>query len=121
MTSALERARTLLARAPLIDGHNDLAWTIREHGADAASYDLRTRAPGRTDLPRLAEGRVGAQFWAAYVPCTNTGDDVPDAFLSYLALLDQVIAAYPDRFEKAFTADDIEAAQARGRIACLLA
>jgi membrane dipeptidase len=120
MTQALERARRLLARAPLIDGHNDLAWTIREHGGDAASYDLRVRTPGRTDLPRLAEGGVGGQFWAAYVPCTETGDDVPERFLSVLALARQVFAAYPDRFEEAFTADDVERANAAGRIACLL-
>ena len=41
MTSALERARRLLARAPLIDGHNDLAWAIREHGGAQEALSLR--------------------------------------------------------------------------------
>src|SRR5690606_486600 len=56
---ALQRAYAVLSRVPLVDGHNDLPWVIREHEAaagDVAAYDLQGRAPGHTDLPRLREG-----------------------------------------------------------------
>src|ERR1019366_10349037 len=65
------RARKILASTPLIDGHNDLAWAIRESKTapmDVAAYDLRQRTKGHTDLERLKEGMVGGQFWSIYIP-----------------------------------------------------
>ena len=67
----LERARKLLRSTPLIDGHNDLPWAIREYKEaprDVARYDLRGSVPGQTDLPRLKAGLLGAQFWSVYIP-----------------------------------------------------
>ena len=63
--SYLDAARDLLARSPVVDGHNDLAWELREAGAqDLDRTDLRSRLDfTHTDFPRLAEGGVGAQFW----------------------------------------------------------
>ncbi|HZA97580.1 MAG TPA: membrane dipeptidase, partial [Gemmatimonadales bacterium] len=68
---ALERAKKLLRSTPLIDGHNDLPWAIRERKEaprDVAAYDLRKTTEGHTDLDRLARGHVGAQFWSIYIP-----------------------------------------------------
>src|SRR5215207_4593834 len=68
---ALERAKKLLRSTPLIDGHNDLPWEIRERKEaprNVEAYDLRTRTAGHTDLARLAQGQVGAQFWSIYIP-----------------------------------------------------
>src|SRR5207248_3580761 len=67
----LVRARRVLASTPLIDGHNDLPWRIREDKiarGDVAKYDLREHAPGQTDFPRLKAGMIGAQFWSVYTP-----------------------------------------------------
>src|SRR5512134_803341 len=67
---ALARALAVLSRHPVFDGHNDLPWAIRENAAapgDVAAYDLRSRTKGATDLARLGEGRLGAQFWSVYV------------------------------------------------------
>src|SRR5208282_6200366 len=70
--NALAVARDVLRRAPLLDGHNDLAWTIRVDKAargDVLAYDLtRVHEGADTDIPRLREGMVGAQFWAAFQP-----------------------------------------------------
>src|SRR5688572_1628019 len=67
--AALQRARRILATTPLIDGHNDLPWEIRDSAnRDVAAYDLRKPSPGQTDLARLAAGMVGGQFWSVYVP-----------------------------------------------------
>src|SRR5262245_29289517 len=69
--SDLEHARRLLSDAILFDGHNDLPWAIRAdkkaHG-DITAYDLRIRTAGQTDLPRLRQGGVSAQFWSVYIP-----------------------------------------------------
>lgn len=67
----LERARRILAQTPLIDGHNDLPWAIREFQTaprSVARYDITRRAPGHTDLERLGRGMLGAQFWSVYTP-----------------------------------------------------
>ena len=71
----------MLGRFPLIDGHNDLPWALRErarqNGADVSQvvFDLEAPAAGlHTDLPRLAAGGIGAQFWSVYVPASLAGD-----------------------------------------------
>ena len=118
------RAREILARHPLIDGHNDLPWTIRRHpGApgDLDAYDLRSAAPGggNTDLPRLRAGGVGGQFWSVYVP----GEGLASRVLLQLEQLDlarRMIDRYPDDLEFCLTADDVERAFAAGRIGSLL-
>ncbi|HSD66687.1 MAG TPA: membrane dipeptidase, partial [Vicinamibacteria bacterium] len=75
---ALARARRVLAAHPVLDGHNDLPWAIRENPdapRDVVAYDLRGRTRGATDLERLREGGVGGQFWSVYVPA-----DLPAGF-----------------------------------------
>jgi membrane dipeptidase len=67
----MARALRVLAAAPIMDGHNDLAWRIREdsvHPRDVEAYDLERRTSGMTDIPRLRAGHVGAQFWSVYIP-----------------------------------------------------
>src|SRR4029079_14848029 len=68
--AALVRARALLDRVGLIDGHNDLPWTLREtFESDLSRVDLRKRgATVDTDIPRLLEGRVSGQFWSVFIP-----------------------------------------------------
>jgi membrane dipeptidase len=121
--AALRRARAVLARVPLIDGHNDLPWAIREYAKaprDAAAYDLRTRTPGHTDLARLREGLVGGQFWSVYVPGEARAQGFAKLQLEQIDIARQVIARYPDRLELALTADQVERAFHRKRVASLL-
>ncbi|HZA91331.1 MAG TPA: dipeptidase, partial [Gemmatimonadales bacterium] len=121
--SALEHARKLLESTPLIDGHNDLAWEIREaKGAprDVAAYNLRTHAPKHTDLARLAEGKVAAQFWSIYIPGEIKDTGYAKVQLEQFDIARRMIARYPDRLALALTAADIERDFKRGRIASLL-
>src|SRR5215472_3936114 len=76
MTGHLDAAARLLGRYPLIDGHNDLAWELREAGAADLDRTDVAAAVGftHTDLPRLARGGVGAQFWSVFVPASLTGE-----------------------------------------------
>ncbi|MFD4756723.1 dipeptidase [Streptomyces sp. NPDC058426] len=118
----LEEARALLAGAPVVDGHNDLPWALREQVRyDLGRLDIAEDQRGslHTDLARLAAGGVGGQFWSVYVPGELAGDEAVAATLEQIDCVDQLLARYPERLAEARTADDMEAARASGRIASL--
>ena len=117
----LARAKQLLESAPLIDGHNDLPWTIRTHPWHPRSveeFDISRRQSGDTDIPRLREGRVGAQFWSVYLPGETT-EGYAKVQLEQIDIALRMIEAYDD-LELALTADDIERIVADGNIASLI-
>ena len=118
----VEQARRVLDGSPVIDGHNDLVYMLLEKGATPESADLRAAMPGyHTDLPRLRDGRVGAQFWSAYVP-VDSQMDTGAAMRHGLRTVDMVHRldrAY-DELELARTAADIRRIIAAGRIASLI-
>lgn len=119
----LARSRRILSLTPLIDGHNDLPWAIRnfaEAPRRVAAYDLRGTTPGHTDLERLRRGMVGAQFWSVYVPFAAGAEGFAKVQLEQIDIALQVIARYPDHFALARTASDIERIFGEGRIASLL-
>ncbi|MFD7342189.1 dipeptidase [Streptomyces violascens] len=118
----LDEARALLARHPVVDGHNDLPWALRAKARyDLDRCDLATDLTGRThtDLARLRAGGVGAQFWSVYVRTDLAGDEAVSATLEQIDCVDQMLARYPGDLAPALTADDMEAARAEGRIASL--
>ena len=119
----LERAIRVLRTTPLVDGHNDLPWAIREHGMrprDVEAYDLRIRTAGHTDLDRLRRGMVGGQFWSVYVPGEYRDSGFARVQLEQIDIARQVIAKYPDRFVLALTAEDVRRAFRRGRIGSVI-
>jgi membrane dipeptidase len=116
---ALTQAEALLTRAPLFDGHNDLAWTIRidkSARGDVIAYDLtRVHAESDTDIPRLRAGKVGGQFWAAFQP---TGAPHPArTALEQIDLIRRIEAAHPGVFYPARSAADFARARKAGKIA----
>ncbi|GGN37320.1 dipeptidase [Streptomyces fuscichromogenes] len=120
MTS-LDEARSLLREFPVVDGHNDLPYALREqvrYDLDALDIAAHQNARLHTDIPRLREGGVGAQYWSVYVR-----SDLPGAVPATLEQIDcvrQLIARYPADLRAALTASDMEAARAEGRIASLM-
>src|SRR3954466_5905625 len=123
---ALQRATKLLDGVILADGHNDLPWELRQHGGPnpveaAAALDLTVRQPAlHTDFPKLADGKLGMQFWSVYVPCQFEGHSAVTAVLEQIEVVHQLAERYPDRLRLVDTADEAEAAYADGRIASLL-
>ncbi|MFD7709798.1 dipeptidase [Streptomyces sp. NPDC059785] len=117
---ALDRARALLAEFPVVDGHNDLPWALREqvrYDLDARDIATDQSAHLHTDLARLRAGHVGAQYWSVYVR-----SDLPGALTATLEQIDcvrQLIDRHPAHLRAALTAADMEAARAEGRIASL--
>ena len=122
MTSRLDDARALLRRSPLVDGHNDLAWALREAGSqDLAGTNLAGPVGfTHTDLPRLAEGGVGAQFWSVYVPVSLAGEAAVAVTLEQIDFVHRMAGRYPDRLELALSAADVERIFAAGRVASLI-
>jgi membrane dipeptidase len=120
MTSA-ETARELLREFPVVDGHNDLPWALRK----AAGYDLdkldiagHQHAHLHTDIPRLREGGVGAQYWSVYVPAEQP--EPVAATLEQIDCVRRMLARYPADLAPAVTAADMETARGEGRIASLM-
>jgi membrane dipeptidase len=116
----LARARRILRSVPLIDGHNDLPWKIRQSAkSDLDAYDLRQKTPGHTDLERLRAGGVGGQFWSVYVP-GELKSGWGHTQLEQIELARRMIERYPDHLELALTADDVERAFKAGKVASLM-
>ncbi|MEW6511034.1 MAG: dipeptidase [Bacteroidota bacterium] len=119
----LAHARRILRSVPLIDGHNDLPWGVREDRnarGNVESVDLHSWRPGDTDIERLKRGQVGGQFWSVYIP-----GDLPDRHfarmqLEQIDIARRIITRYPGTFAPALTADDIQKVFRQGRIASLL-
>ncbi len=121
----LARARAILKVTPLIDGHNDVPWAIRiakEKPMDVEAYDLRKAAPGQTDLPRMAQGMMGGQFWSVYIPGEDETKKLGYAKvqLEQIEIARRVIQKYPDRLELAVNASQVLPIFRRGKVASML-
>ena len=120
--SALAHALALLEKMPLVDAHNDLPWTIRTDKTargDVLAYDLtRVHQDADTDIPRLREGRVSAQFWAAFLPSEIAHP--ARVTLEQIDIVLQMEAAHPDVFIPARRASDILRAKKLGKIASFI-
>jgi membrane dipeptidase len=120
-----ERARRVMQRTPLIDGHNDLPWALRQnHGSDPHAVDLATDLDATTDLhtdiPRLKAGGMGGQFWSVYVPASLPPVEAAQATFEQIDVVRRMVAAHPEAFELAYTADDVVRIHRGGRIASLI-
>jgi membrane dipeptidase len=112
----------MLARTPVLDGHNDLPWALRAAGESPSSpVDISVPvAFTQTDLPRLRTGGVGAQFWSVYVPAELSGDRAVAATLEQIDVVHRMIASQPESLELALTASDVTKIMAAGKIASLI-
>lgn len=127
----LARVERVLAKTPLIDGHNDLPWEIRtREGAvdlnvDHAKMPAPADAPKdyvglMTDIPRLRAGHLGAQFWSVWIPATTTGPEAIKTTIEQIDIVKNMAAQYPQAFQMAYTADDIVRIHKAGRVASLI-
>ncbi|MBL0165537.1 MAG: dipeptidase [Xanthomonadales bacterium] len=127
----LARVERVLAKTPLIDGHNDLPWEIRtrEGGVDLNVDHSKMPAPAdapkdyvglMTDIPRLRAGHLGAQFWSVWIPATTTGPEAIKTTIEQIDIVKNMAAQYPQAFQMAYTADDIVRIHKAGRVASLI-
>jgi membrane dipeptidase len=121
-SNLLDQASAILRESPLIDGHNDLPWQYREKASsDLSKLDIRQPQPQlQTDIPRLRRGGLGGQFWSVYVPATMQGKEAVRATMEQIDIVYQMVDRYPDTFEIARTAADVERIFKSGKIASLI-
>jgi membrane dipeptidase len=111
----------LLRDAPLIDGHNDLLWALREARLQGEPLGPSGPAPSlHTDLPRLRTGGVGGQFWSVYVPSDLAPVDAVTQTLEQIDAFFELVGGNPGSLEQARTADDVERIAASGRVASMI-
>ncbi|HEX9705492.1 MAG TPA: dipeptidase [Gemmatimonadales bacterium] len=119
------QALRILRATPLVDGHNDIPDAVRERGG-LDSVNLASSQPSlHTDIPRLKAGRVGAQFWAAYVPvgtmqAGDTGTRPAVYALEQIDFVHRMCRRYSQTFAPALTAADVEQNFKAGKISCLI-
>jgi membrane dipeptidase len=111
-----------MKETPLIDGHNDYAWAVREHASgDLSKLDISQPQPAiQTDIARLRSGMVGGQFWSVYVPSSLAGQSAVTATLEQIDTVHRMIARWPGTFELALTAADVERIFRSGKVASLV-
>ncbi len=125
------RVAHVLKQTPLIDGHNDLPWEIRERfKSQLTSFDLKSdtskltpppdSAPLMTDIPRLRAGGVGGQFWSVWVPVNFKGFEAVQTTIEQIDLVKRLAAHYPADLEMALTAADVRRIHHAGKVACMI-
>lgn len=124
------RVDKVLSKTPLIDGHNDVPWGLRQRfGAHPEKADLRSDTSKfeaedeggmMTDIPRLKTGRVGGQFWSVYIPASFQGPLAVQMTLEQIDIVKGMAARYPEAFEMAYTAADVARIHKAGKIASLV-
>src|SRR5258707_3424903 len=119
---SLAAARPFVSSTPVCDGNNDLPWPLRQAAhADPGLVDIAAPVPyPHTDLPRLAAGGVGAQFWSVYVPAELDGDAAVATTLEQVDLVHRLITRHPGSLGIALTAADAERIMAAGKVASLI-
>jgi membrane dipeptidase len=118
--SVLARAKAIMREVPLIDGHNDLPWEMRTRWLSFDSADIAQATDMMTDIPRLRNGMVGAQFWSTYSPAELEHRGAARIGMEQGDIVHRMVERYPGVFEMAGTADDIVRIHRAGKIASLL-
>lgn len=117
----MKRALTLMSETPLIDGHNDLPWQLlKQFNNELNKVDLHTLDTTHTNIPKIKQGRLGAQFWSAYVPCDTQYKDAVRQTLEQIDVVHRMCKKYPETFRFASTAQEILDAFHSNRTASLI-
>ena len=125
------RVEQVLLRTPLVDGHNDLPWEIRDRfKGDLAAVDLKSdtthlpfpagASPLMTDIPRLRAGDVGGQFWSVWIPSEMKGYQAVQITLEQMDLVKRMAARYPGDLEMAYSAADVRRIHRSHRVASMI-
>lgn len=117
------RAVAIHKQTPLIDGHNDYPWALRDidPGRDLTKADIAEPVPKlMTDIPRLRQGGVGGQFWSVYTPSTMMGKEATRVTMEEIDTVYRMAQKWPTVFQVAYTADDVDRAFKAGRIASMI-
>lgn len=117
----MARALRLMSETPLIDGHNDLPWQFRaQFNNELNKVDLYTLSTTHTNIPKIKEGRLGAQFWSAFVTCDTQYKDAVRQTLEQIDVVHRMCEKYPETFMFATSSKEIMDAFAMNKTASLI-
>ncbi|TNN80523.1 Dipeptidase 1 [Liparis tanakae] len=117
----MTRALQLMSETPLIDGHNDLPWQLRKQfNNELNKVDLNTLETTQTNIPKIKKGKLGAQFWSAYVPCESQYKDAVRQTLEQIDVVHRMCQQYPETFMLATSSQDITKAFLMNKTASLI-
>ena len=127
----MARVNKVLTDYPIIDGHNDFPMGVRDLLNNDVSllnfdHDLTKEEPwasyyfNHVDIPRMKKGKMGGQFWSAYISCNSQYKDATQKFLEQIDVIHQIVDKYPEDLMWADSAADIELAITKGKIASLV-
>ncbi|CAL8381239.1 unnamed protein product [Arctogadus glacialis] len=117
----MTRALNLMSETPLIDGHNDLPWQLRERFNNQLNkVDLNSLNTTHTNIPKIKAGKLGAQFWSAFVPCDTQYKDAVRQTLEQIDVIHRMCQKYPETFRFTASSQEIRAAFRDNRTACLI-
>jgi membrane dipeptidase len=117
------RAMAIHRQSPLIDGHNDYPWALRDldPGRDLGKADISKPVPRlMTDIPRLRQGGVGGQFWSVYTPSSMMGKEATRVTIEQIDTVHRMAKRWGETFQLAYTADDVDRAFKNGKIASMI-
>ncbi|XP_040266553.1 dipeptidase 1 [Bufo bufo] len=121
VNSNRDEALRIMEKTPVIDGHNDLPWQLlAKFNNQLSKVDLHILNDTHTNIPKLREGKVGAQFWAAYVPCDTQGKDAVKRTLEQIDVVNRMCEEYPEAFLCVNSAAGIEEAFRAKKVASLI-
>lgn len=121
MADPQDVVRDALAKHPIIDGHNDWAWEVkdkRDYSVEGLDEPLGDEFD--TDVPRLTAGGVGGQFWSVYVEDRGEGAVAVRETLEQIDFVQRLAARHPQHFKLARSADDLARAREQGTVASFL-
>jgi len=129
--STMDRVNRVLDQYPVIDGHNDFPMAIRDLVRNNISNvpfekDLTQEEPwasfyaNHVDLPRMRKGKMGGQFWSAYVSCESQFKNSIQLFMEQVDIIKQFVKRYPNDLMWATSTADIESAAEQGKIASMI-
>jgi membrane dipeptidase len=127
----MARVNKVLKDYPIIDGHNDFPMGVRDLLNNDVSllnfdHDLTKEEPwasyyfNHVDIPRMRKGKMGGQFWSAYISCSSQYKDATQKFLEQIDVIHQIVDKYPEDLMWADSAADIELAFSKGKVASLV-
>ena len=127
----MTRVNKVLKDYPIIDGHNDFPMGVRDLLNNDVSllnfdHDLTKEEPwasyyfNHVDIPRMRKGKMGGQFWSAYISCSSQYKDATQKFLEQIDVIHQIVDKYPEDLMWADSAADIELAFSKGKVASLV-
>ncbi|XP_038158874.1 dipeptidase 2 [Cyprinodon tularosa] len=118
--SDINRAKDLMVKYPLIDGHNDIALQLRIlHNNHLSKINLTHIHKVATDISRLRAGHVQTQMFAAYVLCGAQQMDAVRLTLEQIDVVRRMCTENPE-FELVTSTQELNASMMRHKIACLI-